>query len=164
MILSAIRIGLLSIWALHPFHVSVSEVHYNDQTKTLEISIRMFTDDIELAVQKQGHENFSLSGQTDRKVADEYLAGYLAERFKISVDENPLNLQYLGYEMDEDATICYIESGKVDSIGKIEIYNDLLTDVVEDQINLTHFEYQGKTKSFRAVKGNTSAIIDTSSW
>ena len=37
----------------HPIHVSVTEVEYNEKSKSLQIISRIFIDDLELSVQRQ---------------------------------------------------------------------------------------------------------------
>ena len=45
-----------SFW--HPFHVSVCEIYHNSKTNSLEISMKLFTDDLELSIQQKGHADF----------------------------------------------------------------------------------------------------------
>ena len=37
---------------IHPFFVSMTDINYNDNNKSLEISVRIFTDDLENTLRK----------------------------------------------------------------------------------------------------------------
>ncbi len=165
MIILAIRYILLTIWMMHPFNVSVCEVYHNSESKRLEITMKIFIDDLELALRNQGHDNFTFpvkAGQDER--TNRFLGDYLLQKFKIKINDSKTSLSFLGHELDEDVVMCYIESEVVKEIDKIWIYNDILVDVFDDQINLTHFQYHDQMKSLKAVKGKPAGTIDASLW
>ncbi len=156
---------LLIVWLIHPFHVGVYEVFHNGETGKLEITMRIFIDDVELALQKEGHENFAFSSESDQKTAaNRYLGEYLLKRFSIKIEDEEIKLNFLGYEPENDVVLCYIESEPVKEIGKIRIHNEILFDVEDEQINLIHFRYGDQMKSFKAVKGRPEGAFDTSTW
>lgn len=153
--------GFILISNFHPFHVSVCEVYHNPKTNSLEISMKIFIDDLELAVQNQGNEEFRLVDSNDNHA---HLKNYITEQFKIKIDSKAVTLEMVGYEFDDDAILCYFECKKINKIQEIEIYNGVITEVYDDQINLTHFQYHDEMKSLRASKDNPSGIIDPSGW
>ena len=149
---------------LHPFHVSVCEVYHNPKTQSLEISMKIFIDDLELGIQKQGNAEFKLVDSNDRDINRATLKNYITDRFKIKTNSKSVDLELVGYEFDSDAILCYFEGGKSKKIQLIEITNSMIIEVYEDQINLTHFQYKGEMKSLKATSQNTTGIIDTSAW
>ena len=149
---------------LHPFHVSVCEVYHNPKTQSLEISMKIFIDDLELGIQKQGNAEFKLVDSNDRDINRATLKNYITDRFKIKTNSKSVDLELVGYEFDNDTILCYFEGKKIKKINAIEIENALLTEVYDDQINLSHFQYNGEMKSIKATKGNTAGIINTSGW
>ena len=150
--------------SIHPFHVSVCEVYYNEKTHSLEISMKIFTDDLELSIQKEGNNEFSLIDANPEKVEKSTIASYLIDKFEIGINGKKIDLDFIGFEFDGNATLCYFEARKIRRIDKIEINNSIITEVFDDQINLTHFQYKEEMKSVKATKGNTVGLIDTSSW
>jgi hypothetical protein len=68
----------------------------------------------------------------------------------------------IGYEFDDDVLMCYAEIKNVPVISLIEVQNNIITEVYEEQINLTHFQYQGKMKSLKTTRLEPSGTIDTS--
>jgi hypothetical protein len=145
---------------IHPFHVSVCEIFHNSDSKTLEISLKIFIDDFELAIHQNGNNDFILSDATDKKILWEYLA----DQFIIEVNDRNIPLSIVGFELRNDAVICYIMAQGIYEIDKLRLENKVLTEVFEDQINLTHFQYKGEMKSLQTSGEIPFGMIDTSSW
>ena len=150
--------------SVHPFHVSVSEVYYNENAHSLEISMKIFTDDFELAIQNKGNAKFRLLDTKAENVDEETIGSYLMDNFRIGIDGVLVDLDFVGFEFDGNATLCYFEGRKIKKINSIEIDNSIITEVFDDQINLTHFQYKEEMKSLKATKGSTIGLIDTSGW
>ncbi len=149
---------------VHPFHVSVCEVYHNDKTQSLEISMKIFIDDLELAIQKQGNSNFKLLESEDQESIKNQLGSYLKKKFEIKYNSRKVSLEFLGFEYNNYSVLCYLEGKKIKIINSIEIKNAIITELFDDQINLIHFQYKGEMKSFQATKENPVGIIETSNW
>lgn len=149
---------------LHPIHVSVCEVYHNSNTLSLEISMKIFIDDLELAIQTQGNTEFKLVNANEKIIDDSPLKKYITDRFNLAIDGKPIDLDLVGFEIDDDAVLCYFEGKNIKKIHEFEIYNAIISEVYDDQINLTHFQYKGEMKSFQATKDNAKAILNTSGW
>ena len=126
--------------------------------------MKIFIDDLELAIQQDGESDFKLLEVDAEFVDNEPIENYLKKKFRIKVDGELITQNYLGFEFDNDAILCYLEKARVKKINTIEIDNAIITEVYDDQINLTHFQYKGEMKSIKAVKDRTIGIVDTSNF
>ena len=97
---------------LHPFHLSICEVYHNPKTQSLEISMKIFLDDLELAIQNQGNAEFELVNSTEDNSIKTTLKGYITDRFKIITNSKTVDLHLVGFEFDNDAILCYFEGEK----------------------------------------------------
>ena len=73
-----IRTLLLSLFILpvvHDFHFSRTRADYNIKTNTLQMSMNVFTDDLELAVSNMGNEGFKIDLEFN-SVADSLIGIY----------------------------------------------------------------------------------------
>lgn len=138
-------IGLLPL--LHPFYVSVTEVRHNEKNKTLEISCRVFFDDLEAALENTYEVKIDILKPTDRDQVNRLIDDYLRKHLQLSVDGKPLTLQYVGYEIDEDAAWCYFEAPEVPHVKRIDIRNDVLFAEHRTQTNMIHVLAGGTRKS-----------------
>ncbi len=139
---------------LHEFHSSVTQVDYNDKNKSLEITVRLFTDDLCIALEKTGAPNLKLGTQAEPPSANEYLEKYLQKHLQFVVNGKPVQFKYLGKEAQLDATWCYIEIEKVSNLKKLEVENTVLLSDFEDQTNMVNLNINGRKKSGLARNGN----------
>lgn len=140
---------ILFFWLniFHPFYVSVTEVDYSPKTKTVQVSVRVFFDDFESALDKRYKTSINILKPKDRKQVDGLISDYIKNHLQIKVNNKLLTLKYLGYQIEEDAAWCYFESEKVESVQKLNIQNDILFEQHDSQINMIHATVNGKRKS-----------------
>jgi hypothetical protein len=159
-----ILVTLMVGTSAHPYHVSVTEIFHNPKTSALEIEMKIFADDLELAIQHSGVAGFELSDDPQDEKVSLPVEQYLFRNFSIRINDAGKEMQMLGFELSNDEVKCYIEIKNVDQIAKIEIRNALLTEIHAEQINLTHFTYRQQTKSVKTKRNEVVATIDTSGW
>jgi len=140
---------ILFFWLniFHPFYVSVTEVDYSPKTKTVQVSVRVFFDDFESALDKRYKTSINILKPKDRKQVDGLISDYVKNHLQIKANNKLLTLKYLGYQIEEDAAWCYFETEKVAPIQKLNIQNDILFEQHDSQINMIHATVNGKRKS-----------------
>lgn len=146
--------GLLLTVQLHDFHSSVTQIDHNAKAQTLEITVRLFTDDLSLALEQAGAPKMELGTEAEPPEANEYLEKYLQKNLSFSVNGNETSFKYLGKEAQLDATWCYLELKRITSIQKLEILNTLLLSSFEDQTNMVNLNINGRKKSGLSRKGS----------
>src|SRR3954470_7165735 len=94
-------INLIVLLFLHPIHVSVTEIEYSDKNKSLQITTRIFIDDLELSIRKQTKlESLDLLEPGPGMTKDQLVKAYLKEHFKVSIDGKPATINYLASEIE----------------------------------------------------------------
>lgn len=131
----------------HPFYVSVTEIVHNKNTGTVQVSVRVFFDDFEKALEAQYKKKVNILKPADRKALDILIAAYVNAHLKISANGKMLNLKYLGYEIEEDAAWCYFESADAGQIKQLSVKNDILFEQHASQSNMIHAIVNGQRKS-----------------
>lgn len=148
---------ILSLF-LHPLHVSVTEVKFDPKDKELEISCRLFIDDLEEAIQQQlKNKTLDMLNPGKDQTTDQLVSGYLDGKLAFRVDNKLLQAKYLGHEIEDDALIAYYYAPGVKRVKTIEITNSAITELYDDQSNLTHVTVGGKTRSLRLMR---NAVTD----
>ncbi len=143
----------LILYLLHPIHVSVTEIEYNEKNKSLEIISRIFIDDLELSVRKQvNNESLDLLSPGVEKTTDQLVSDYLRGHFIVKLDGKVSKISYLAHEIDGLAMICYLEIEGVRKFKTIEVTNSVIQEIHGDQSNLVHVTYNGPIKSMRLTR------------
>jgi hypothetical protein len=131
----------------HPFYISVTEVNHNASEKSLEISCRIFYDDLESVLKKNYKQAVDLSLDKDKSRNENLIADYLRKHLIMTADGKVLNLQFLGFEKDKEAAWCYFEATQATTPKKLAIVNTILHDFTTEQINIIHATVNGKRQS-----------------
>lgn len=143
--LSIVLIYLGWLVSAHPFFISLTEIRQNPSSKNLEVAQKIFWDDLEVSLSAYHKESFDILNPKDKKNLNEKIGLYLANHFEIWVDEKKVKLNYLGFEIEEDAIWAYYESSPVSISTQIEVRNSILLRETESQQNIVHIYFPGSS-------------------
>jgi hypothetical protein len=146
-------IQVIAFWfCLHPIHVSVTEIEYDQKDEALEVMMRVFIDDLELSL--RNHLNQPELNILDPKgsTTDELAEAYLAKHFKILLDNKLQKTSYLGHEREGEALIFYIEVKAVKHWKTITVHNAIIMSTYDDQSNIVHVYVGDNVKSLRLTR------------
>ena len=140
---------------LHPFHVSVCSIHHAPEEQTLQITQKIFADDLEEALTAASTSGpVDVLNPPDPNALDALIDDYLQTHLRISVNGQAVKATYLGHEREEMALWCYLEVSGVAAIQSLSVRSTILTDTFDDQTNIVHVEYQNALKSMKLAKDN----------
>jgi hypothetical protein len=131
----------------HPYYVSVVDVKYDVKQKTLQVSARLFTNDLEDALRKTGKKTIDLLNPKVKSEVDSALFNYIKQRLHISINAKPQKIAYIGYEKEEESIWTYLEIKNAALPKTLSIDSKLLYDFLPQQINIIHAEVKGVKKS-----------------
>ena len=87
----------------HPFYLSVTEFNYNASASRFEVTVKLFTNDLEDALARSSGKRTDLINVTDTSRTMSILENYLGTRLKLTVEGNPVHIRILGFENEEEA-------------------------------------------------------------
>src|SRR5215216_6313323 len=122
----------------HPFYISVTEINHNSKDKTLEISCKLFAEDLEQIIEKDYKTQLDISTARDKAAFDKYIPDYISKHFTVAVDGKPARLSYIGFEKEKESAYCYFQVDNIASVKKFDLSNSLLYDFNENEINIMH--------------------------
>ena len=135
--------------AFHPFYVSVTEINHNTTDKVLEISCRIFIDDMESVLKQNYKTPVDLSNAKQQAQNDKLVNDYIVKHLSLIADNKALNLAYIGFEKDSESVFCYFEVPQVVGVKNLKLTNSILQDLTNDQINIMHVTVGGTRKSYK---------------
>ena len=162
-----LKIGLLvfclivcSSFELHKFYVSVTQIDYVPNKKRIEITSRIFIDDLEKALTKKYQKKPNITSSNELPEAEEWIKTYIKEKIKVSINKKPQVIEYLAKEVEGDVLIIYTKIAISKKINTFEIYNSLLTETFQDQQNIVHTNINSNKKSFLLTNSVFQEKID----
>ncbi|MBC9932547.1 DUF6702 family protein [Chitinophaga qingshengii] len=145
---------------LHPFYVSVTEVTHNAAKKELEVSCRIFADDLENTLKAQYQTSFDIIKPANRQQVEGFIADYLSKHLQLTLDGKKIPLHFLGYKIEEDAVWSFLSAENVPAPKKVGIFNDLLYQQHASQINMIHVMVGGQRKSTKLDNPKAGAVLE----
>jgi len=142
-----VAIPLLSLGSTtikHPIYVSITEVDYVSKKQEIQVALKIFTDDLEAAIRKEGKE-VNLDTPKEIKNSNSYIKNYIDKHFKVNINHREdLQINYAGKEYIDDATWVYYSYKTSKKVKSITIQNTVIFDIHDSQKNLTHLRKDKK--------------------
>ena len=133
----------------HPLYISVTEINHNAKDRILEVSCKIFTNDLETVLEKMSGSRVDLSAAATKAASDKLIDTYVEKHLRLKVDGKPVLLHFVGSEQENDGTWSYFQVNDVPAVKRIEAVDELLYDSFNQQINIMHVTVGGQSKSFR---------------
>jgi hypothetical protein len=143
----------------HKFYMAIFQVNYAPEKKMLQITSRIFVDDLNLALEKKYGKKTFLGA--DKESADDQaiLKKYFVENFQIKVNGQNKPVVFLSKEMEDNIVICYCRVTDISKLHSAEITNTLLTNWNSDQQNILHFTAFGEKKTVLFTASNKTEVL-----
>lgn len=147
---------------LHPIHLSVTEVAINSETQSLEITHKIFLEDMEDALEEMFDEKIRFAKSLKpNKNNLEYLKKYFAKTTEFKVNEKQeLSPKLLGTEVEEENIYVFREASlDLKTVKSITFVNEILLELFEDQKNILNIKHKSEEFNFILDNQNTKKTI-----
>jgi hypothetical protein len=148
--------SFLSAFTLHKFYVGVFQIDYFKEKKAVQITVRLFIDDLEKALYKKHNKHIYITTKDEIAEANTLIANYLSEKLKIKINNKSQSLQFLTKEQEDNIVICYLKIPFKDNIKDLEITNTVLSDIFKEQQNLVHLNLNSNKKTLLFTNTETN--------
>lgn len=155
-----ILLVVLSSFQLHKFYVGLFQIKYASQKKEVQITARIFADDLNEALQKEHKKQFHLATSKESESASDFIKKYLDDKIKIQINNAYKPFEFLSREMDGQTMICYLKIKDISKINSFEVQNTLLMEVYEEQQNIIQMEINGKKQNLLLTADKFSGKFD----
>lgn len=132
---------------MHPFYLGITHLKQNAKTQSIEISFKLFVNDLEETLRKLNAKPIDLINGSNKVELNKILETYLNAHFKMKVNGKAIKFTYIGFEIEKDVAWIYVEYKNVKSIKTVEIENSLLYDHFKQQTNIVRLEANGSEQN-----------------
>ncbi len=147
---------LLLVSSAHRYHTSLTRIDYDADEKLAEITIQVFTNDLEDALTKKNVVKTPVHLDKTPKV-DELVFNYLSDRLVIKNKAGETKkMRWVGLQSENDMTLIYIETSMPEGFEGAMLENSILNDQFDDEVNLVTTRF-GQTKTDLVFKTNDQA-------
>jgi hypothetical protein len=147
-------------FSAHKYYLSLTQITFKPASKTVQVIINVFMDDIETALNSDYKIDLQLTTKKELEDNDVYFKKYLKEKIHFKVDGIAKEFTYLGKEYDADLIYFYLEIENINQLKTLEITNNILTKHFPQQQNMTKCKLGEKHKSILLTKKENSATFN----
>jgi hypothetical protein len=149
----------VSAFEMHKFYMAIFQVNYAPEKKMLQITSRVFVDDLNLALEKKYGKKTFLGSEKESEDDQTVLKRYFAENLLIKVNGQSKPVVFLSKELEDNLLICYCRVTDVSKLHSVEITNTLLTHWNTEQHNILHFTAFGDKKTVLFTSSNKTEAL-----
>lgn len=152
---------LLSISGIfrHDFHVSITNAELNESTNSLQISMKLFTEDLEDAIKDEHQIELKLEDEKEYPQADSLIFAYVTRHFWIKSGGEKLNMNFVGRELEQDIVFIYLEVADMPGVNTLSVSNTIFFDRFDDQSNIVNIEIGSDLESAFLEKSNPKKTL-----
>ncbi|MFV5702259.1 DUF6702 family protein [Flavobacterium sp. XS2P12] len=149
----------LTAFSTHKFYMGIYQVNYAPEKKMLQITSRVFIDDLNNALEKKYNKKVYLGTEKESPEEVILLKKYFLEKFSVKVNGQSKSINFLSKELEGDILICYCNVKEITKINTLEIFNTVLIDWNTEQQNITHVTVLGEKKSILFTDSNKGEML-----
>lgn len=147
-------------YTVHKYYLSLTQITFKPKTKTVQVIINVFIDDIETALNKDYNIDLQLTTLKELKNNDIYFKKYLQDKLSFKINNINTTFNYLGKEYEGNLVYFYLEMTDVQNIKNIEITNKILINHFSKQQNLVKCNINKEHKSVLLSKNKIQSILE----
>ena len=139
-------VNLTAVSDVHEFHLSKSIINYNTEEESIQITMNMFIDDLELALQPTAGDTLGICTRKEKKIAEDRIHTYILDHLVIEINGKKVIPEFLGKEPSDDlaAVWCYLEVVDVPAFSELSITNNIMIELFDDQKNMINIQLDKK--------------------
>lgn len=127
-------------FGLHKYYISIYQIDYIPNKKRVEITARIFADDLNNALEKK-YKTTSYLGSNKENAEDLILLKrYFSEKFFVKVNGQKKEVKFLFKELETNVVICYLKIENVAKISDFELTNSVLLESNPEQQNIIQYK------------------------
>ena len=139
-------LATILFFPFHDFHVTHTTFHYNDASKSMEITIKVAIEDLEKSIENRYSEKIDdLLDTQEKKNIEKLIIEYFRNNLILSADKNKQEYQWVGKESSNNLHDIYLyfeipNYDKNENAESITIKNTLFFDLYSYQTNIVLIE------------------------
>ena len=120
---SSVLLCLLNL--THKFYVSVNQIFFNTDKNRIEITNRIFIDDLNASLRLIQNDNFEIEDMTEYSDSYKVFYNYYQSNFNIKINNKECLILIKSFEIENDVFVIYALIDKVSKIKSFELENNI---------------------------------------
>jgi hypothetical protein len=146
-------------FGIHKFYVSIYQIKYAPEKKMLQITSRIFVDDLNEVLYKKYNKKTFL-GESNESLDDiDLMKKYISDNFSLKVNGQQKPLNYISKELEGNVIICYYNIKEISKVKTLEVKNTALLELNSEQQNIMQSTIYGEKQSLLLTESTISGML-----
>ncbi len=146
-------------FAEHKYYVSNTIIEMNSRTNLIEVTSKIFTDDLERALGSSDQNPLRIGDERESITVNGLIENYLRKNLKIKFDGHDVNMTWVGKEVESDMIYVYFQISDANNFSVAEVSNSSLFELFPGQINRVDLRFNGWTKTLQLTKEYPTDLV-----
>jgi hypothetical protein len=151
--------GLLTSAGVHKYYVAVFQMDHKPEKKTIQVTGRIFTDDLEKTLNAKYGKTFYLATTKELPETATTVKQYLLDKITVKVNGKSAHVTFLAKEVDDDILVCYLTVPAPKKVTSIEVRNTVLQEMFREQQNMINTKVNNERKSLLLTQDTPSGTV-----
>ena len=151
--------SLLTSAGVHKYYVAVFQMDHKPEKKTIQITGRIFIDDLEKTLKAKYGKTFYLATTKELPETTNTVKQYLLDKITVKVNGKLAPVTFLAKEVDDDILVCYLTVPAPKKVTSIEVRNTVLQDMFREQQNMINTKVNNERKSLLLTHDTPSGTV-----
>ncbi|HBK70465.1 MAG TPA: hypothetical protein DDZ39_02210, partial [Flavobacteriaceae bacterium] len=143
----------------HKYYISLIKVEYKKESKSVQITMRIFINDLQETINKTYTKDFELDEPDEDSNINKFIINYIQDNFIVKINSQNKSYQYLGKEYEKDVVFLYLEVKDIEAIQSIGIKNSMLMNIFPGQKNIIKLNINNNKKTFLLTKEKDKDLL-----
>jgi len=144
-----------SVVNAHPLHTSFTEIGRDARTGSVTLSVRLFSDDFQTAM-----DSIAALASSRGVARDAVVQGYFERSVALETDKGTIRLAWCGMKIVDGLTWLCAKSLDPVPVGRLRIRNTLMFDRFTDQISIVRWTAGSRTRTLVLSNRLHDAVLD----
>ncbi len=150
---------VLAAFNVHKFYVAIYQINFVPEKKRIEITSRIFVDDLNAALEKKFQQKTHIGEPNENSDDVVKMNQYLLEQLKVKVNGKPKTIVFVRKEMESNVVVGYYKILDVKTVNSIYVRNSSLMELFSDQQNIIQTSFNGKKQSLLLTSDSSSGLL-----
>ena len=144
----------------HPLYIAVAQIDYNSNDKFATVLCKTFSDDLELALQKQYHkvENFDTPENMKRLYSE--MENYVKNHLQLTINGKETDFVFTNFKQEDKAVSMNFRINNISDIKRVEVTDTIFYELYDKQIQIVYITVNGNRKSNRITNPESKVAFD----
>ncbi|MGC6470687.1 MAG: DUF6702 family protein [Flavobacteriales bacterium] len=159
-------LAITLVFSFHDFHITHTTLHYNDESKSMELTVKVAIEDLEKSLENENSNKVIFDMQADNQEHENLINEYISNHLKFSINNKAQEYQWVGKEISNNLHDIYLyfeipDYSEIENVESITIENLLFLELYSYQTNIVLVELINKNYNLTFTVDNDIQTITT---